>query len=43
MRQSWMKSFIKPITIPASTNTRTVYAFIDTAQQTRVLNYNTEI
>ena len=43
MRQSWMKSYIKPITIPASNDKRTVYAFIDTAQQTRVLNYNTEI
>lgn len=43
MRQSWMKKFIKPITIPASTDKRTVYAFIDNAQQTRVLNYNTEI
>ena len=43
MRQSWMKSYIKPITLPASTDSRTVYAFIDNAQQTRVLNYNTEI
>jgi hypothetical protein len=43
MRQSWMKSYIKPITLPASTDSRTVFAFIDNAQQTRVLNYNTEI
>ena len=43
MRQSWMKSYIKPITLPASTDSRTVYAFIDNTQQTRVLNYNTEI
>lgn len=43
MRQSWMKKYIKPITLPASTDKQTVYAFIDTGTQTRVLNYNTEI
>lgn len=43
MRQTWMQNRIKPITISASTNKRTTYAFIDNAREARVLNFDTEI
>ena len=43
MRQTWMQSRIKPITIPASTDKCTTYAFIDNAREARILNFDTEI
>lgn len=43
IRQAWMRQVIKPITIPASTEKKTVYAFIDSPSKARILNYNTEI
>lgn len=43
MRQAWMLKTVKPITLPASTDKMTTFAFIDNGVKSKVLNYNTEI